>query len=459
MAVFPRILVAGVLIGLVQGPLPAHLRAWSPLLQLGDRDRPLSTAIVKVASLKRLAEAVTHNLELDSKTRLLFDNVSKNLETLDPASMYRMMESSPVERSRHAMSVFGELSPKGDYRVIARRNDRPTRFGDLAVTIAMKPAIGETFLLETDIAANLEVTADEMTGVGRGAMTWLKDTANAQGARAGAGLDDADRAVGREIASAFPAMAAMAERYFEPLDGVARSPSGVRGRIIGRLRQSAFAKDYPALAELLTDDVKAKARARVTAKDGRTLAMLKLDSGRGEVAVIFDVDPDRWISESYRVEADIDAELFGLHLSVEDVEVRTSVTQDQRGMVLRSIYNQTPKVDISGAALGIIPIALVDAVIPSNVKTIVGSFLGTLARTDGGQGARLEVTLPQDHSQPLRFNSRAELLNNGFVTFWLRIASAQVLGNDDVLEEMQHLQERALAAFSSDFARFQDQAM
>jgi hypothetical protein len=59
----------------------------------------------------------------------------------------------------------------------------------------------------------------------------------------------------------------------------------------------------------------------------------------------------------------------------------------------------------------------------------------------------------------MRFSSQAELLNNGFVSFWLQIASAEIFANDDVLDEMKRLQERCLAAFASDFARFQDQTL
>ena len=59
----------------------------------------------------------------------------------------------------------------------------------------------------------------------------------------------------------------------------------------------------------------------------------------------------------------------------------------------------------------------------------------------------------------MRFSSRAELLNNGFVSFWLQLASSEIFANEEVLNEMQLLQERCLAAFNSDFARFQDQAL
>jgi hypothetical protein len=446
-----------VLVGLVSGPLPAHLKAWSPLLELGEGERTLSSAIVKVASLTKLAEAVTHKLDIDAKTQALFDDVSKNMSALDPKSMYAMLEDEKGDR--RAMSVYGELSTKGDYLVVGDRAARPSRFGDLAVEIAMKPARPDTYLLETNVAAHLEITAHEMTGVAQKSMKWLQDTANAHAARAGEGLDAADIAVGRGLASAFPAMVALADKYFEPLDGVARSPGGVRGRIIGRFKADAFAKDYPELGELLTEEVKTKARARVTSLEGRTLAMLKLDSARGEVAAIFEVDPERWITDRYHVEADVDAELFGLQLKVSNIVVRTSVARSDSAITLDSIYDRTPDIEIGGAALGVVPIALVDAVIPSNVETIVEAFLGALARTDDGKGANVEVTLPGDRSLPMRFSSRAELLNNGFVSFWLQIASAEIFTNEEVLEEMQKLQERCLAAFSADFARFQDQTL
>jgi hypothetical protein len=454
MPVLPHLGVA-LLVALVEGPLPAHLRAWSPLLELSEGDKTLSEAIVKVASLTKLAEAVTHKLEIDPKTQALFDHVTENLGTLDPEAMYAIMERT--EDGRHAMSVFGELSTKGDYRVLGKKLDRPARFGDLAVTVAMKPARPDSYLLETDFAAHLEVTAREMTGVLGGAMDWLTTTANTHRARTG--MDDADRAVGRGLASAFPAMAAMVEKYFEPLDSVTRSDGNVRGRLIGRLRKDAFAKDYPELAELLTEEVKAKARARVTTLDGKTLAVLKIDSDRGEGAVIFEVDPEKWVTDKFRVECELDARLFGLDLDVAKIEVRTSVERTGERLTLRSVFDRTPKVTIGGAALGIVPIAVVDAVIPSNVESIVGAFLTTLARTDKGKGASVVVTLPEKRSEPMRITSRAELLNNGFVSFWLSIASAEIFQNEDVLEEMQRLQEAALAAFASDFDRFQDQAL
>src|SRR5262245_40565944 len=131
--------------GLVAGPLPAHLKAWSPLLELGDREQNLTSAIVKVASLANLADAVTYKLEIDSDTKERFDYVSKNMRTLDPEAMYAMMDERNGER--HQMSVFGELSTKGGYRVIGSRSARPARFGDLAVEVAMKPARTDTYLL------------------------------------------------------------------------------------------------------------------------------------------------------------------------------------------------------------------------------------------------------------------------------------------------------------------------
>jgi hypothetical protein len=455
--VLPGIAIELALMGLVTGPLPAHLKAWSPLLELGDRDQNLTTAIVRVASLARLAEAVTNHLDIDDETQALFDNVSKNMGTLDPESMYAMMDTTKSDRRE--MTVFGELSTKGDYRVVGSRKSRPARFGDLSVEIGMKPARTDTYLLELDIAAHLEVTAGELTGVLRESMDWLHDTANVHQARMGEGLDEADREVGRGLASAFPAMVKLADRYFEPLDGIAKSPGGVRGRIIGRFKDEAFAKDYPELGALLTEEVKTKARAKVSSLDGRTLAMLKLDSARGEGAVIFEVDPDRWVTDKFKVEADIDAELFGLELKVTGIEVQTSVKSDDRALTLRSVYQKVPKIQIGGAALGVVPIALVDAVIPSNVETIVAAFLGALARTDEGRGAYVDVTLPQSRTAPMQFRSQAELLNNGFVSFWLQIASAEIFANEDVLDEMKLLQERCLAAFASDFARFQDQTL
>lgn len=433
--------------------LPEPVRAWAPVLRLGSVDGRTDRGLVEVARLLRLSRAFALDRTLDAESKRMLSNVRHQLETLDFRRLYRML---PAGEDPTRMFVFsGRLRLTGGYDVRARSLARPARFGDAEARITLAPARKNSFLLTTHLLTHLGVTAEELYGCAADALSWFRDRAAVPDRRP-RGLSRSDRSVLDGLAASFPATASLASRYLEARDVSKPSPRGPRVRLAVRLKRAAFAADYPRLAEAAAGAARMlSTRVRAMTDGGRTLGIWKFDSGRMEGVVSFEPDIEALVQPRYRFEADLLSNAAGVEVSISKVRVQTDVNARPKRVVFASRMHRMPDVSVEGAALDLIPVEVIDALIPSNLSGIIRGFLSVLTTGDGGKGLSWTLSLPRSGEAPIRTTTRAELLDNGFVSFWLRIASRAIGLDEEVRDELESLLAESLDAVRSDFDRMQ----
>lgn len=436
--------------------IPEPARAWAPVLRLGSAGGRTEEGVVEVARLLRLSQAFALDRRLDAEAQRMLDTIRDQVEALDSSRLYRMLPPSgePGDATR-AFDFSGRLRLTSGYAVRSGRSSGPVRFGDADARIALRPARERSFLLTTHASLHVGLTAAELFACAADALSWFSELAGARDDRR-RGLGAGDLSVLGGLATAFPAASALAARYLEVRDVAAPAPRGPRVRLAVRLRKAPFEQDYPNLAKAVSGAAQVlSTRVRAMTAGGRTLGVWKLDSSEMEGMVSFEPVLESLVQERYRFEADLASNASGVKVAISKVHVETAVRAGPERVVISSRVHRMPEVSVAGAALEIIPVAVIDALIPSNLSGIIREFLSVLTTGDGGKGLSWTVSVPRADAEPIRTTTRAELLDNGFVSFWLRIASRAIRFDDEVRDELEGLMGRVLEAVRSDFERMQ----
>ena len=126
----------------------------------------------------------------------------------------------------------------------------------------------------------------------------------------------------------------------------------------------------------------------------------------------------------------------------------------QDGLRLKASMRQSPRaVAISGRVLGVFPVWLVDLLIPSNVEEITVNFLETLVKSNGGQGAELELGSPppQPRNNSLWLRADAEIASNGTLKLGSHFQRAMAVDLQKLLSQASAFRKRLWHAFYLDY--------
>ena len=196
---------------------------------------------------------------------------------------------------------------------------------------------------------------------------------------------------------------------------------------------------YPEIGKLLKKWREiVKFKARIFDKQDQLMGMVELDSTNNLFTLQFRMLSDRFIpmhangilkinngfsltgagSTQFKVVCDIHLNIVGMQLKIDTLPVVLDYRHPDGGPISRlTWFRHRRKSKPGGSVYGVIPVWMVDLLIPSNVQEVMNSFFQTLAGGNDGNGSVIRIySFPEQASkQSFLLNTDAEVLANGTI--------------------------------------------
>ncbi len=489
------LLVLGLAAARADGPdfgesSPQFWRAWQPLVSaFGAGDPAAAIAYLRASSaILRKADA---QLARDAESERFRKQALESLEHFDLAEFLVMLPyqerefrsfafaGRPREKAYEvraldsAAPVFaGQASglshghAQGALRMRRAPHESERRYAFQTRTrIGLGPLRWQSLLAGAmDAARLLETPVEQGVPLAlRAADTYLRTRQSSLGAR--------DRAIMVHLWGGFPTVAQLllpisrsedlvAERDVEP--GVTSLTLATRWDLSGMQRK------YPALARYFRalDDI-ARVRARLSDAAGNTLLELDSNTERLETKLRGFLRDGRLLArtrggalvparfERMRLTLDLRFVLHRIRLNIEDLEIDLSYREEARGASLRVLSTRVPKVQVSGAAFGLLPTRVLDWFIPGDVEALARHMIEVAARAGGGRGSILDVTFAErEQGAQLELSYESELLDTRLVRFCMAVIAEAAIPSEEEERDMTRLAVDYRDAFDADLERF-----
>jgi hypothetical protein len=157
-----------------------------------------------------------------------------------------------------------------------------------------------------------------------------------------------------------------------------------------------------------------------------------------------------------KVICDIHLNIVGMQLKIDTLPVVLDYRHSDAGPHLEARLVQAPqKIEASGSVYGVIPVWMVDLLIPSNVQEIMNRFFQTLAMGNGGIGSMIRIySFPEQASkQSFLFHTDAEVLANGTLKLGFNLQRKFFSMPPELLVEIQAFKKQLWNALYHDFQR------
>jgi hypothetical protein len=130
--------------------------------------------------------------------------------------------------------------------------------------------------------------------------------------------------------------------------------------------------------------------------------------------------------------------LYGVRVDSGEAITRIDYARRPDGAAFDVRMVAIPTPEIQGRALGVVPLVLVDAIIPSNIEDLARQFVTVMANDNHGQGSGMKIDW--DESRPMdavvRMQAHTELLDNRFVNIALRLWGRRIHPDPATIEEI-----------------------
>lgn len=238
-------------------------------------------------------------------------------------------------------------------------------------------------------------------------------------------------------------------------------------------------KKYPALASYFDkmDDI-ALFDLKWLDKKGRTLTVTKVDTQNltfqfscfikdgyllpyKGVKVFEDepVDPMLDTLTATKVLVDARVKLLGVIIKVKELNLDLFYQPNPHYAEVGLTLTKVPEIKVEGAALGFVPTALVDAMIPGNIEGLARDFLSVMARGNNGEGMLVagKVGVGKEGSEHgvLEVGADFAALDNFLIKIGLGMVNERLVPNPEALEETKQSSGALQTAFAKDFSRFE----
>ncbi|MDD9933504.1 MAG: hypothetical protein OXT09_07875 [Myxococcales bacterium] len=483
--------------------VPAIERGWRPVLTLAAGGHDRVRAVNQLRRWMDVSGKAIHEVRMDARTEAFVEQMWTSIEDFDLSDLYAQLPEAGSDRWRR-LPILGE--PRGDHYFVGRPRAGASfevRAGGKRKALAagsflfrMKPVPNRTdpddddpnylIHLRTGLvvgevpfeqAARAQTELLSLLGGERPPGPSQRALALARKHHPRLGSEDAPLMA--TLFEAFPFGSSIAADFIEVEDIVdAPAADGARRlRIHGRLAPERFDARYPELASHVRNVSRLlKLKLRWVDERGRTLARLALDTEklhlrielhvkdgllvptRGErVFVEAALDPLEGRERRTRLLASSTIRAMGVTTVARDVVIDLRYRgRTERGR-LEARMTRVPKVTVGGAVLGFIPTALVDAVIPGDLKQLIDEFLTTATTGNGGRGIRVALEVGRKGSTgPATVEGQLELeaLDNALVAMGVRLALDRIIFDDDATAEAEHLAARIHEALVRDLERY-----
>jgi hypothetical protein len=480
---------------------------WQPMISLfGAGER--ANAVTQIRAVNHASEVAIHNTKRDPSVQKFIDSTIEDLSDFDLGDFHASLPNQNGEYRE--LWVRGELD--GDaYRVtqakekkgyaVTLRGER-LKLGDMSLTIRAKPTKGaggkDAFFIGL------------RTGLGIGKIRWSNVMAAVQdfariavavnpqsgGAKEPVVASSEARAKAKQLhpklsAEDLDVMALMFDAYpnlapelsklgvIEDVRTVWAGKGYQQLTAVMRGSPERFGKSYPAFAKYLDnmDDI-ATFDVKWLDKQGRNLTTTKIDSDRLSfqfscyvkdgyllpfkgVKVFEDepVDPLASTIMSTKVVVDARIKLLGLIVKMKEMSLDLFYQPNANNTEIGLTFTKVPQVQVEGAALGFVPTALVDAVIPGNMESLARDFLSIAAKGNGGKGMTLagKIGVPDENAAGgvMEVGVDVDALDNFMIKIGLGMVNDRLMPKPEALDEIKGYSGAVQAAFAKDFTRYE----
>jgi hypothetical protein len=145
-----------------------------------------------------------------------------------------------------------------------------------------------------------------------------------------------------------------------------------------------------------------------------------------------------------------------MQLKIDTLPVVLDYRHSDGGPHLEARLVQAPqKIEAGGSVYGVIPVWMVDLMIPSNVQEVMDSFFQTLAMGNDGNGAMIRIdSIPDQASkQSFLLSTDAEVLANGTIKLGFNLQRKFFAVPPGLLVEVRAFKKQLWNALYRDFQR------
>ncbi len=146
----------------------------------------------------------------------------------------------------------------------------------------------------------------------------------------------------------------------------------------------------------------------------------------------------------------------GLKLNIEALKVNLDYFFDDHGASVKAELRQPPEeITAEGLIMGVLPIWLINFLIPSNIEDMTREFFQILASGNDGEGvSMLFGSIPEESLKDnLWLLTDAEVPSNGTIRFAFNLQRKMVREEDKLLGDIKIFEQQLWKAFYLDFLR------
>ena len=478
---------------------------WDAIFEIGynPASRRVNPALAcdRIEKIFQLNALISEHLVVDENLLSGIHDLNSRLPEMDVGDFFDVLPYTVAGSPWQAVDVQGEsqsdtykihlANPETGKSLISSLRPAPgasghqNRFGDMSLRTVIKPTQANTFRFQTRGELYLDdLPADNLARMLNGALQTLW-------AQAAFGIDSPPEFLHRSslnqpskkilyaIARDFPNLFELINQYVKIEHVVSQTveyhDDSVMFDLRGQFNRDAFVTNYPEIGKLLnTLKGMLLIRSRVLDEQGRQMGALEVDSKKKSVTLRFRtfngrllpmhsnpqstaysgfslLDKDR---HQFQLISDIHLSVIGLQFEIEGLQMALDHSNGDHGLYLKANMKQSPQtLAVSGRAFGFLPVWLIDFLIPSNVEEIISDYFETLANSNDGQGAEVELGSqpPKVGGNSIWLRAEADIISNGISKIGFNFQREMPVDRQKLFAQIRAFRKQFWYAFYQDY--------
>jgi len=457
----------------------------------------------RIEDIHRLRQLISDSLTADQDLILKIRDLDARITSLDVANVYDFLPYSDTDGLWRAIGVHGQsefdayrlnvVDPNIEEWLKSSSDDAPAiagiqnHLGDIDLGIFIRPVRKDTFKFLSEARLYLaDIPAANVMRVVNGILstTWAYAVVAANLATdilAESAVDRQSVKILSGISNDFPDLFRIVSQYCD-IENIVSANNNTGGdsltfNIRVRLNREAFSMQYPEVAKFLKKWREIVTfKARIFDKQDQLMGMVELDSTNNLFSMQFRILSDRFIpmhdngtrkinngfsltdaaSTQFKIVCDIHLNIVGMQLKIDKLAVLLDYRHSGGGPHLKARLAQVPqKIEAGGSVYDVIPVWMVDLMIPATVQDIMNSFFQTLAMGNDGNGSVIKIySFPaQASKQSFLLNTDAAVLANGTIKLGFNLQRKFFAMSPELLVEIRAFKKQLWNALYHDFQR------
>lgn len=504
-----KVALTVMLLGLLMPMLPpGSVRAhtfWDAIFEIGyiPKSQRVSPELAcdRIEKIFQLNALISEQLMVDEYLLSEIHDLDSHLTEMDAADFYDALPHTVAGSPWQAIDLQG-VSSLDSYRIQTMYPDieklstssfnpvpvslgHQNRFGDMRLQTMIKPTRANIFRFHTRGQLYLEdLPADNLARMANGVLKslWAQTAFGIDPPPdflEQSSLNPPSKKLLYAIAVDFPNIFELVTQYVRidhvVSQAVEYSDNSVMFDLRGQFNRDAFVSNYPEIGKVLsTLKGMILIRSRILDEQGRQMGTLEVDSQKNMVILRFRtangrllpivastqfaahtgfslLDKDR---HQFQIISDMHLSFIGLRFEIEGIKVVLHHANSDHGLYLKANMKQAPQtIAVSGRAFGFLPVWLLDILIPSNVEEIVSEYFETLANSNEGKGAEMEIgsLRPRAGGNSIWLRAEADIISNGAGNLGFSIQRAMPIGQEKLFTQIRAFRKQFWYAFYQDY--------